>query len=133
MALRTISRTDLARRTREVLTAVRQGHPAMVQSYGEDQAVLLDALDFRLLCGVATWAAVRLGAVSEDQQEISGVVLDYLDEKISLGKAAELLGVSRFELIDRFRRLRVPLRIGPASLEEAQAEVEVARRAAPAG
>lgn len=129
MNLRTISRTDLARRTREVVSAVRDGHPTMVRSYGEDQVVMLDALDYGLLCGVATWAIARLEGRSEDQPKVSRVVLDYLDEEISLGKAAEILGISRFDLMDRFRRLRIPLGLGPSTLAEAKFEVEAARLA----
>lgn len=50
----------------------------------------------------------------------------YLADEISLGKAAELLNLSRFELQERFHRLGVPLRLGPATLEEARAEVAAA-------
>lgn len=50
----------------------------------------------------------------------------YLADDISLGKAAELLGLSRFELQERFARLGISLRLGPATLEEARAEVEAA-------
>jgi hypothetical protein len=35
----------------------------------------------------------------------------------------DLLGLSRFEVQERFFRLDVPLRLGPATLEEARAEV----------
>jgi predicted HTH domain antitoxin len=59
----------------------------------------------------------------------SRVVLDYFDGEISLGKAAELLGISRFELRERFQRLHIPLRLGPSTLAEAKAEVEAARLA----
>ena len=50
----------------------------------------------------------------------------YLADEISLGKTADLLGLSRFELQDRFFRLGVPLHLGPATLEEARAEVAAA-------
>ena len=52
----------------------------------------------------------------------------YLDRRISLGKAAELLGMHELELRDRFLELGVPLRIGPVDLADAKAEVEAARR-----
>lgn len=129
MQLKTISRTDLARKTREVVRAVREGHPTLVRSYGEDQVVMLDALDFGLLCGVATWAIAHLEGRPEDQPKVSRVVLDYLDEEISLGKAAETLGISRFELMERFQRLQIPLRLGPSTLAAAESEVEAARLA----
>jgi hypothetical protein len=47
----------------------------------------------------------------------------YLDRHINLGRAATLLAPSSYELDERFRRLEVPRRIGPATEEEAQAEV----------
>ncbi len=36
------------------------------------------------------------------------------------------LSLSRFELQERFHRLGIPLRFGPATLEEARAEVAAA-------
>ncbi|HSF43408.1 MAG TPA: hypothetical protein VLT87_26655 [Thermoanaerobaculia bacterium] len=53
---------------------------------------------------------------------------DYLDERINLGKAAELLQLSRFELEDSFLRLGIPLRRGARSVEDAQSEIAAARR-----
>lgn len=54
------------------------------------------------------------------------VMAAYLDGHISLGRAATLLAISSHELDERFRRLEVPRRIGPATEEEAQAEVDAA-------
>ena len=51
----------------------------------------------------------------------------YLADEISLGKAAELLELSRFDLQARFLRLGVSLRLGPATLEEAWEEIRAAR------
>jgi hypothetical protein len=39
----------------------------------------------------------------------------YLDWQINLGRAATLLGLSSYELDERFRRLGIPRRIGPGS------------------
>ncbi len=55
------------------------------------------------------------------------VVGAYLDEEINLGKAAELLEVPAVALRLRFRELGIPLRLGPADLAEARAEVEAVR------
>lgn len=52
------------------------------------------------------------------------VVSAYQDREINLGKAAELLGRSEIELRDRFCELGIPLRLGPADLAEARAEVD---------
>jgi len=118
----TFSRTDLTRRTREILELVRKGQPAVIESYGEEQAVLLDPLDYRLLQGLAALAS------GEPRREsaIQGLLRRYLDSEISLGKLAEELGVSRFELMDRFDRLGLPLRLGPATVDEAREEIEAA-------
>ena len=129
MNLRTITSTDLSQRTQELVHQVRQGTPAVVHSDGEDQIVLLDALDYRILSGVVEWATQAPGSPAEPTAE-NQALSAYLSQEISLGRAAELLGLSRFELKARFLRLGVPLRQGPANLAEARAEVEVARRAA---
>ncbi|MBD3307727.1 UPF0175 family protein [candidate division KSB3 bacterium] len=47
----------------------------------------------------------------------------YLDGEINLGKAAELLGMHRLELQERFIQQGIPLRLGADTLEDARAEV----------
>ena len=128
MNLRTISSTDLASRTQDVVHQVRQGQPTIVQASGEDQVVLLDALDYRLLQGVAGWATRP--AASADCPSEERAMRAYLDEEISLGRAAELLGISRFDLQARFQRLSIPLRQGPVDEAEALEEIGVAEELA---
>ena len=53
----------------------------------------------------------------------SVVIGAYLDEEINLSKAAELLGMHRLELQERFITKGIPLRIGPDTVEEAKAEM----------
>ena len=53
----------------------------------------------------------------------SVVVGAYLDGEINLGKAAELLGMHRLELQERFVEQSIPLRLGPDTIEEAKAEL----------
>jgi predicted HTH domain antitoxin len=52
------------------------------------------------------------------------VVSAYLDEEINLGKAAEMLDMHELSLRERFIELGIPLRIGPATIAEARAEVQ---------
>ena len=52
------------------------------------------------------------------------VISAYQDEDINLGKAASLLGLHELELRDQFIKLGIPLRIGPATIAEAHAEVQ---------
>ena len=95
----------------------------MIKSYGKEQAVLLDPLEYRLLQGLAALGSDRGGS----EGELQSLLRRYLDEEISLSKMADVLGVSRFELMERFERLGVPVRIGPANLDQAREEVRVAR------
>jgi PHD/YefM family antitoxin component YafN of YafNO toxin-antitoxin module len=117
-----ITPSDLSQRTREILDRVQQGELAVVASGGAERIVLLDALDFRLLLALA------LCATGEGDLPEAQVLRDYLDERISLGKAAELLELTRFELEGSFQRLGIPLRRGLRSVEEAQADIAAARR-----
>jgi predicted HTH domain antitoxin len=129
MTQKTVSPTELSERTREILDRVQGGELAVVVSGGEERIVLLDALDYRLL---RAFAACATGGDTGEPEELPEVhvLRNYLAERINLGKAAELLGITRFELEDSFRRLRVPLRLGVSSAEDAQAEMAAARRQA---
>ncbi len=65
---------------------------------------------------------------SEDEQLRWALVTNaYLDQQVSLGKAAELLGMHELELREKYLQLGIPLRYGPATDEEARAEVAAIR------
>ena len=146
--LSTISKTDLARRTRQVVDRARRGDTIIVESYGEEQVVVIDAVDYRILRAVAAYQALSPHAapvndptlepaglseveVQRAEQEAGGsaqvrwnkVIAVYLDGHINLGRTAVLLGLSTHELDERFRCLDVPRRIGPETEEEARADV----------
>jgi predicted HTH domain antitoxin len=121
-----ISPADLSHRTREILDRVLEGEIAIVASGGEERIVLLDALDYRLLRALALCTTGGGDSGPGDLLE-ARVIRDYLDETINLGKAAELLQLSRFELEESFQRLGIPLRRGARSIEDAQAEISAAR------
>jgi predicted HTH domain antitoxin len=53
------------------------------------------------------------------------VIIAYLDGKISLSKASELLGLTRMELQSEFRSQGIPIRT--LSEDDAIAEVEMLR------
>lgn len=133
--MQTISRTELTRNTREIVDRVRHGQPLLVQSYGEDQVVLMDALDYRILKALVQYAVGRVSAEAIDpaDDELVRMINAYLDRHISLAKAAEQMGLSRFDLMERFERLGVPLRIGPASLDEAREEAKTAQQGKTSG
>ena len=54
----------------------------------------------------------------------SVVVRAYLDQEISLARAASLLGLHALELRERFVEKGIPLYLGPADKADAQAEVD---------
>ncbi|HEX3526856.1 MAG TPA: hypothetical protein VH988_07300 [Thermoanaerobaculia bacterium] len=117
-----ISPTDLEGKAREIVERVRHGEMAVVETSGEEQIVLLDATDFRLLTALAA-CATETSELEGEALADTRILRAYLDDEISLGKAAEELGLSRFDLADRFHRLGVPLPFGPTSLEDARIEV----------
>ena len=126
MTRTTISQADLARKTQEVVDRVQHGEIAVVESSGHEQAVVLDPLDFRLLRALAQCAIDDTERESQESDPDVRALHAYLADEISLGKTADLLDLSRFELQERFLRLGVPLRLGPATVEEARAEIEAA-------
>ncbi len=133
----TISRTELARHTRRTMERVRRGETIVVASFGEEQVALLDIHDYRLLRAVARYQARATARPSStpaglDEAQVEAVrrhhgpqaawdlVLHaYLRGDISLGRAAALLGLNRFDLQARFLRLGLPLRGGPQDPDEA--------------
>ena len=123
----TISSSDLAHHTEDILDRVHREALTLVH-HGEEQIVLLDVEDYRLLRALA--ACATRSPVPAEIADDCRILNDYLAERISLGKAAELLQTSRFELKDRFERLGLPVRLGPSSVDDARAEVAAARRLA---
>ncbi|MBI4768938.1 MAG: hypothetical protein HY784_00625 [Chloroflexi bacterium] len=149
----TINRTELARRTRQIMEQARRGRTLIVESYGEEQVVVMDALDYRLLRSVATHGVDYTRGVSVEtpasgqpgltradiEQTIAAAGGDsqagwnramaaYLQAEISLGRTAELLELSPFELRERFNRLGLPLLLGPTTAEEALSELDALRQ-----
>lgn len=62
--------------------------------------------------------------VDEPDDDLALAVGRYVLDDISLGRAAELAGVSRWKMIDVLREHGIEPRIGPQSVEEAKAEAE---------
>jgi hypothetical protein len=87
----------------------------------------MDATDIRLLCALAA-CATEVSELEGEAPADARILRAYLDDEVSLGKAAEELGVSRFDLVSRFRRLGVPLPFGPTSLEDARSEIAAMRK-----
>jgi predicted HTH domain antitoxin len=68
-----------------------------------------------------------LGDIKVQRPEIfrSIVIIAYLDGKISLSKASELLGLTRMELQSEFKSQGIPIRM--LSEDDVIAEVEILR------
>jgi len=139
----TISRTELARNTRQTVDRARRGETVLIKSFGEEQVAILDIHDYRLLRAIASYQThpnapvqhkdeVPAGLDETEVQDIwrkkgaqaawNRVIHAYLDGDISLGRAAMLLGLNRFDLMARLDRLGVPLRTGPVNKDEILAD-----------
>lgn len=138
-----VRKTDLARNTREVLNTVMRGQTAVIESHGKAEAAIIDIVDYLILRAVMRYharapqidgdAGLTDGAVEalpDLQARYNLVLAYYLADAISLSRAAELLKLPSFDLRLRFVRLDVPLRLGPATIEEALDDVDVALRLA---
>lgn len=121
-----ISQADLTTNIEEVADRVERGEVTVVERSGHEPIVLMDLLDFRLLRALAQCAIDEKERAQEPEDPDASALRAYLAAEITLGKTAELLGLNRLELQERLHRLGVPLHLGPASLEEAQAEVAAA-------
>jgi len=64
---------------------------------------------------------------SNPDARIAAAVSLYADEAITLGTAARLAGVTRFEMRDVLREEGVELRIGPEDMADARREIDAAR------
>lgn len=134
-----IRKTDLARKTRQVIRTVQRGQPTVIENHGEEEAVILDIHDYYILRAVTRYYAhsiktnpsglpeQELKRLTDIQSRWDSVVAHYLSEVISLARAAELLDLSTFELRTRFQRLDVPLRMGTDDVDEIQADLTTAR------
>ena len=68
----------------------------------------------------------RRNNASEDTEQLATTIGLYVLGEISLGKAAERTGVSRWEMEDLLQEAGVELRLGPESTEDLESEVDIA-------
>lgn len=54
-----VSRTELARNTRRVLSDVQRGRTTLIETHGVPEAALLDIVDYRILRAVMHYYAER--------------------------------------------------------------------------
>lgn len=143
-----VRKTDLARNTSEVLRGVMRGQTALIESHGKAEAAIIDIVDYLILRAVMRYYKnspaieaetglpdATFAELHDPQARYDAVIEHYLAGAMSLSRVAELLKLPEFDLRLRFVRLDVPLRLGPATVDDALDEVQVAlgvnRRAQP--
>jgi predicted HTH domain antitoxin len=75
----------------------------------------------------AVQTALREYFDGDDTVRNTAVMQLYEANHISLGKAARLAEVSRQEMIQLLRNSNIEIQLGPGSMEEAEAEIDLAR------
>ena len=138
-SVRSVRKTDLARNTRQVINAVLRGQMAVVESHGQPEVAIMDILDYHIMRAALRYHAqepeidAEAGLADQDVESLADlqarfdrVLAYYLGGAISLGRAAELLGLPWLDLRTRFLRLDVPVRVSPEDLDKARADVEAA-------
>lgn len=138
-AVQHVRKTDLARKTRQIIHRVQRGQPAIVENHGQAEVAVIDIYDYRIMRAVMRYYAqptvidnakgltdTEISSISSSQQRYDLVFAHYLAGAISLAHAAELLLLSWLDLRTRCLRLDVPLRTAPADIIEARADIEMA-------
>jgi predicted HTH domain antitoxin len=136
-----ISKTDLARSTHQVIREAQRGYTVLVENHGQPEVAIVDIVDFQLQRAAIHYFGFPkeyekeieisesiLKSLSTDQDRFNLVIGHYLAVHISIGRSAELLGMSPPELQVRLMRSGVPLRMGPESKEELDKEMKTIER-----
>jgi predicted HTH domain antitoxin/antitoxin (DNA-binding transcriptional repressor) of toxin-antitoxin stability system len=132
----TISKTDLARKTREVFHSVQHGQAVIVENHGQPEAAILEIADYYILLAAARFQTQPPQIASEEglsddviekltaQERYDLVIAHYLVGSISISRAAELLGLPWLDLRSRLHRTGLPVRIGPENIDDLRAEMD---------
>ena len=136
-----ISKTDLARSTHQVIREAQRGYTVLVENHGQPEVAIIDIVDFQLQRAAMHYFRspqkyekqmeideATLESLPADQDRFNLVVGHYLAVHISIGRSAELLGMSSPELQVRLGRSGIPLRMGPESQQELDNEVKLVQR-----
>ncbi len=134
-----VRKTDLARNTHQIIRNVQRGQTILVESHGQAEVAILDILDYRIVRAFLSYhthppqidgaglSQEMVDAVSDPQHAYDLVLAHYLAGAISLGRAAELLGLPPLDLQTSFMRLDVPLQLGPQDEQSARQDIDAAR------
>jgi predicted HTH domain antitoxin len=137
--LRSVASGELSPKARELLDAVRRGETIIFETEGEEEAVLIGAINYRILRAVMHALTSRpdvepkeslpkrkLMGEPRSQERFNQVIAHYLAEGISLSRASELLEMAPSRLRARFDRLEIPRRVAPLGREETRHDVQTA-------
>jgi Uncharacterised protein family (UPF0175) len=133
-----ISKTELARSTHQVIRDAQRGYTVLVENHGQPEVAIVDIIDFQLQrAAIHYFSSPKLydedleitesllKSLKTDQDRFNLVIGHYLAIHQSIGRSAELLGMSTPELMMRLGRAGIPLRVGPESAEELEEEMKV--------
>lgn len=136
-----ITKTDLARSTHQVIREAQRGYTVLVENHGQPEVAIVDIIDFQLQKAAIHYFGKTkeyeqevdisesiLKSLPTDQDRFNLVIGHYLAIHVSIGRSAELLGMSSPELQVRLMRSGIPLRMGPESREELDNEMKVIKR-----
>jgi predicted HTH domain antitoxin len=136
-----ISKTDLARSTHHVIREAQRGYTVLAENHGQPEVAIVDIIDFQLQRAAMHYlgfpkeleqdieiSEATVKSLPTDQDRFNLVIGHYLAVHVSIGRSAELLGMSPPELQIRLMRSGVPLRMGPESQEELDNEMKVIER-----
>ncbi len=136
-----ISKTDLARSTHQVIREAQRGYTVLVENHGQPEVAIVDIVDFQLQRAAIHYFSSpqeyekdieineeTVETLPTDQNRFNLVIGHYLAIHISIGRSAELLGMSPPELQVRLGRSGIPLRMGPESQEELDEEMKIIQK-----
>jgi predicted HTH domain antitoxin len=134
-----VSITELSLKARQLLGAVRRGETVIFETEGEEESVLIGAIDYRILRAALHALTSRsdvepkeglpeskLVGEPRSQERFNQVIAHYLAEAISLSRASELLEMTPRRLRARLDRLEIPRRVAPLG-KEVRSDVQTAR------
>ncbi len=135
--IRHIPKTDLARKTRQIIQAVQRGQTVVIEHHGQPEAAIMDIMDYYLLRAVLHYhghspqidadAGLSENAVTALEslpERFNLIIAHYLAGSISLSRAADLLNLTWLELRTRFLRLDIPARTAPGRPDEIAVDLE---------
>lgn len=100
-----VTKTDLTRKTREILALVERHQVVTIESYGKECAAILDILTYHLLIGLIKHLSQFANADFHPADQVDELISAYLNGEISLEDLAQHLDVSPYDIVERLDHL----------------------------